>query len=153
MLRLVAFAGTLVVNRGATTDEIAKMPAPVSAMNRILLILGFALFAYGVHTLWETLDGRRRHDEAIALMIATYPYKAEVEKALRSGAPMPAPAVLPRQARAMSAQPDGAIVIEVSDDLAPGARFTLRPQPVANGQYLWTCRPERIRFVPVECRR
>ena len=121
-------------------------------MSRILLALGLGLLAWGAHTLWVTLDGRHRHDEAIALMVATYRYKAEVEKALRSGAPMPVPTALPRQARAMSAQPDGTIVIEVSDDLAPGARFTLGPQAAGNGKYLWACRPEGIRFVPVECR-
>ena len=145
-------AGTYVVNRGATPEGIAQVPAPVSVMNRIGLVLGYALLAFGVHTLWVTLDGRNRHDEAIALLTATYAYKAEVEKALRSGAPMPTPSAVPRQARAMSARPDGTIVIEVSDDLAPGARLTLRPETVPRGEYLWTCRAEGLRYVPAACR-
>ena len=145
-------AGTFVVNRGATPEGIAQVPAPVSVMNRIGLVLGYGLLAFGVHTLWVTLDGRHRHDEAIALLTATYAYKAEVEKALRSGAPMPTPTAVPRQARAMSAQPDGTIVIEVSDELAPGARLTLRPETVPKGGYLWTCRTEGLRYVPAACR-
>lgn len=145
-------AGTFVVNRGATREEIAKRPPPVSGMNRIGLILGYGLFVFGLHTLWVALDGRRGHDEAYALLDATQPYKAEVGKALRSGAPMPVPTALPRQARAMSAQPDGTIVIEVSDDLAPGARLTLRPETFYKGEYLWMCRAEGLRYVPAACR-
>lgn len=145
-------AGTFVVNRGATSEQIAQVPAPVPMSTRIGLVVGLGLFAFAAHSLWVALDGRNRHDEAIELMTATYPYKAAVEKALRSGAPMPAPAALPRQARAMSARPDGTIVIEVSDNLAPGARITLRPEAVPNGEYLWTCRAEGIRYVPVACR-
>ena len=145
-------AGTFVVNRGATPAAIIQVPAPVSAMSRIGLVLGFSLLVWGVHTLWVALDGRNRHDEAIELMVATYPYKEEVEKALRAGAPMPAPTVVPRQARTMSARPDGTIVIEVSDDLAPGARLTLRPEAVPNGKYLWNCKAEGLRYLPVACR-
>ncbi len=145
-------AGTFVVNRGATPEGIAQVPAPVSVMNRIVLVIGYVLLAFGVHTLWVTLDGRNRHDEAIALMTAMHAYKAEVEKALRSGAPMPVPPTVPRQARAMSARPDGTIVAEVSDDLAPGARLTLRPETVRKGEYLWTCRAEGLRYVPAACR-
>jgi hypothetical protein len=146
-------AGTFVVNRSATPEAIAQVPVPVGAMNRIGLVLGFSLLAFGVYYLLNALDGRNRHDEAIALVVAIHPYKVEVGKALRSGAPMPLATVLPRQARAMSARPDGTIVIEVSDDLAPGARLMFRPQPVSNGEYLWACRAEVIRYVPVECRR
>ena len=145
-------AGTLVVNRGATPEEIAQVPSPVSAMNRIGLILGFSLPAVGVYTLIQAFDGQRRYEEVNALLDATQPYKAEVGKALRSGAPMPVPSALPRQARAMSARPDGTIVIEVSDDLVPGARLTLRPEAIPNGKYLWKCRGEGLRYAPAECR-
>jgi uncharacterized RDD family membrane protein YckC len=145
-------AGTFVVKRGATPAEIAQVAPPVSALNRLGLVLGFALLAFGVHTLWVTLDGRNRHDEAITLLIATYAYREEVEKALRSGAPMPVPTTVPRQARAMSARPDGTIVVEVSDDLAAGARLTFRPEGVPKGGYLWTCRAEGLRYVPAACR-
>ena len=65
---------------------------------------------------------------------------------------MPVPTVLPRRARAMSARPDGTIVIEVSDDLAPGARIMFRPEAVPNGEYLWACRTEGLRYVPAQCR-
>lgn len=145
-------AGTFVVNRGATPAEISQVPSPVSAMNRIGLILVFSLPALGVYTLMQAFDGQRRYEEVDALLNASQPYKAEVGKALRSGAPMPVPAALPRQARAMSARPDGTIVIEVSDDLVPGARMTLRPEAIPNGEYLWTCRGEGLRHAPAKCR-
>lgn len=145
-------AGTFVVNRGALPAEIAHAPAPVSWGDRTVLVLGLGLLAWGAHTLWVSLDGRHRHDEAIELMTGTYPYRDEVEKALRSGGPMPAPARVPRQARTMSARPDGTIVIEVSDELAPAARVTLRPDARPDGKYRWTCRTEGLRYLPVECR-
>jgi len=128
------------------------VPAPVGAMNRIGLVLGFSLLAFGVYTLLQALDRQRRYEEVLALLDATQPYKAEVEKALRSGAPMPAPAAKPSQARAMSARPDGTIVIEISDSLVTGARLTLRPEAVPNGRYLWACRGEGFRYVPAACR-
>jgi uncharacterized RDD family membrane protein YckC len=145
-------AGTFVVNRGATLEEIAQVPQPVAAMSRIGLVLGFSLLAFSVYTLVPALYAKRGHDEGIALMVATYSYKVEVENALRAGAPMPQPTALPRNARAMSARPDGTIVVEVSDDLAPGARLTLRPEAVPNGGYLWRCRAEGLRYVPAACR-
>ena len=145
-------AGTFVVNRGATPEEIAQVPARVSAMSRVGLILGFSLFAFGVYYLLLVFDRQRRYEELVALLDAADPYKAEVEKALRSGAPMPAPVAMPRNARVMSARPDGTIVIEVSDDLVPGARLTLRPEAVPDGKYQWTCRGEGMRYAPAACR-
>ena len=58
--------------------------------------------------------------------------RAEAGKARRAGVPIPRPAAIPRQARAMSAGPDGTIVIEVADDIVPGARLTLRPDTFVN---------------------
>lgn len=145
-------AGTLVVNRGASPEEIAQVPAPVSSMSRIGLVLFFALPVFGAYYVMQVLDRQRRYEEVVALLDAARPFKAEVEKALRSGAPMPPPAAMPRNARAMSARPDGTIVIEVSDDLVPGARLTIRPEVIPNGGYLWTCRGEGLRYAPAECR-
>src|SRR5688572_14670557 len=92
-------AGTFVVNRGAMPVEIAQAPAPVSAMNRIGVVLGFSLLAFSLYTLVPALYAKRGHDEGIALMVATYPYKVEVENALRAGAPVPQPTTLPPHAR------------------------------------------------------
>jgi len=122
------------------------------SLNRIALILVFSLFAFGVYYVWLVLDRQRRYEEIVAVLDAANPYKAEVEKALRAGAPMPAPAAMPRNARAMSAGPDGTIVIEISDDLVPGARLTIRPESIAKGEYVWTCRGEGMRFAPAACR-
>ena len=145
-------AGTFVVNREATPEEIAQVPAPVSAMSRIGLVLIFSLPALGVYWLMQVFDNQRRYEDVSGLLSASQPYKAEVEKALRSGAPMPVPAATPRQARAMSARPDGTIVIEVADDLVPGARLTFRPEALPDGGYLWTCRGEGLRHAPAHCR-
>jgi hypothetical protein len=121
-------------------------------MKRIALVVVISLLAWGAYTLWVALDGKRGHDEMAFLMSAIYSYQGEVEKALRSGASIPAPKALPRQARAMSARPDGTILVEVSDDLDPGARLTLRPEAVPNVGYSWTCRAEKLRYVPAACR-
>lgn len=145
-------AGTFVVKRGATPEEIVQVPAPVPAMSRIGLVLAFSLAVFSVYWLYQVLDRQRRYEEVVAVLDASRPYKAEVEKALRSGAPMPVLAALPPGARAMSARPDGTIVIEIADDLVAGARLTIRPESVPNGEYLWTCRGEGLRYAPAACR-
>ena len=147
-------AGTLVVNRGATPREIAQRPVPVSAGNRFVLVLGSLFLAFGAHKVMQFVEDHRSREGVYELLDATQPYKAEVGKSLRSGAPMPVPKSLPRQARAMSARPEGVIVIEVSDDIAPGARVTLRPDALPKGEYLWTCRAEGLRnaLLPAACR-
>jgi len=104
--------------------------------------------------LWlrQVFDRQRIYEEVVAVWNAAKPYRVDVEKALRAGAPMPAPAEMPRHVRAMSARPDGTIVIEISDDLVPGARLTLHPEAVPGGEYLWTCRGEGLRYAPAQCR-
>ena len=145
-------AGTFVVNRGATPEEITQVPAPVSWMTRIGLVLVLVIPAFSVIWLRQVFDRQRVYEEVVEVWQAAKPYRLEVEKALRSGAPMPVPAAKPRHARAMSARPDGTIVIEISDDLVAGARLTLRPEAVPNGEYLWTCRGEGLRYAPAGCR-
>jgi uncharacterized RDD family membrane protein YckC len=145
-------AGTFVVNRGAKPDEIAQVPAPVSWMTRIGLVLILVIPALSLIWLRLVFERQRVYEEVVAVWHATKPYRGEVEKALRSGTPMPAAAERPRHARAMSARPDGSIVIEISDELVPGARLTLHPEAVPNGEYLWTCRGEGLRYAPSACR-
>jgi uncharacterized RDD family membrane protein YckC len=145
-------AGTFVVNRGATPEEIAQVPAPVSWMTRIGLVLILVIPAFSVLWLRQVFDRQRVYEEVVAVWDAAKAYRVDVEKALRAGAPMPAPAETPRHVRAMSARPDGTIVIEISDDLVPGARLTLHPKAVPNGEYLWTCRGEGLRYAPAACR-
>jgi hypothetical protein len=121
-------------------------------MSRIGLAICVALVAGGLYYLQLVFDRQRRYEELVALLEAAQPYKAEVEKALRSRAPVPEPAAKPQHARSMSARPDGTIVIEVSDDLVAGARLTLRPEALPQGEYLWTCRGEGMRYAPAACR-
>lgn len=145
-------AGTLVVSRGATPEGIAQVPTPVSWMTRIGLVLVLVIPAFSVLWLRLVFDRQRVYEEVVEVWHAAKPYRVDVEKALRAGAPMPAPAETPRHVRAMSARPDGTIVIEISDDLVPGARLTLHPEAVPNGEYLWTCRGEGLRYAPAACR-
>ena len=147
-------AGTLVVRRDATPEAIAEVPPPVSALNRVSLVLGYALLAFGVYYVHTVLDRQRRYEEVNEAFLAAQQYKAEVEKALRSRSPVPAPTATPRGARSISARPDGTIVIEVSDDLFAGGQVMLRPTTNAKGEVMWTCRAEKLpgASLPVWCR-
>ena len=123
-------------------------------MKRIGLVLGFFLLAYFVRGFLQFRDDHVGRESVYELLDATQPYKAEVAKALRSAAAMPVPLKLPAHARAMSARPDGTIVVEVSDELAPGGRITFIPERLPKGEYLWTCRTAGLRdmLVPASCR-
>ena len=147
-------AGTFVVSRGATPDAIAQVPPPVSGTNRIVGGVVIAIGVLGIYQFLMIYNDRPKRGYAGTMILATEPFKTEVVKALQARAPMPAAASLPRYARAMSAQPDGTIVIDVADELFPGGRLMLRPASNAKGEVMWTCSSEKIQqgLLPAYCR-
>lgn len=143
-----------VVPDNSAVSATPPQPKPRLTMNRVLLVLGFVLLAVVVNTFVQTYNDRRDRAAVAALLAAAQPYKAEVEKALRSGAPMPAPVALSRQAGTMSVRPDGTIVMEITVEPASGGRVTFRPEGPHKDEYLWTCLGEKMRpvLLPGACR-
>jgi hypothetical protein len=126
----------------------------MSRGNRIGLAIVAVVVAVVGHTFFQVYGDRRDREQAQALLSGAEPYKAEVARAVQTSAAMPAAKALPRHARAMSARPDGTIVIEVADELFAGGRLTLRPVTNAKGEVMWTCSAEKIRpaLLPAWCR-
>ena len=147
-------AGTFVVSRAATTEQVSELPAPVSMTSRIGIILAVALVAYGAHAFVQFRDNYLGGEAMHELLPGVHAYKDEVEKALRSGGAMPSATKLPPHVRAMSAGPDGTIVVQISDAVAPGARLTYRPGTLTEAGYLWTCRAQGLptTWIPAICR-
>jgi uncharacterized RDD family membrane protein YckC len=147
-------AGTIVVRAGATPDEVAEEPAPISGFNRIGLALSLALVALVVHNFLAINDDRRKRDRTIVMLGDARPHQDEVALAIQAKAAMPAVRTLPRNARAMATRADGSIVIDMADDFVPGARIVLRPSTNAKGQVIWKCEASGIHLalVPGPCR-
>ena len=105
-------------------------------------------------TFVQVYGDRQDRGKAQALLADASPYRDEVERALKARQPRPPATKKPRHARTISAGGDGAILIEVADDLSPGGRITLRPSTNARGDVMWTCHVQGIRLalVPAACR-
>jgi uncharacterized RDD family membrane protein YckC len=147
-------AGTLVVRRGATAEELARLPAPTSWPSRIGIAVSVAFAALVLHSFAHIYQERRLRERADALLASARPYQDEVARSLGARLPLPPPAKAPRDARSMTAQPGGVIVIEVGDDLAPGARLILRPAAGTQGRVEWRCSAVKVRpaMLPAWCR-
>ena len=147
-------AGTLVVRLDATPEALAPDPPPMWWFNRLGLALVVGFVSLVLYMFVQVYQDRRMREHTMALVANVRPYQEEVARALDSQSPMPVANKLPRHARAMAARPDGAIVVEVADELLPGARFVFRPVKNAKGEVMWTCRAENARptHLPAWCR-
>ena len=123
-------------------------------MRRILAVIALAALAYIAITVFLVYREMGTRNRVASVLRAAIAYRDQVEAALRESRPLPAPpTTLGPHTRALSAKPDGTIVIEVADDLFPGGRIFYTPS--RSGKVIaWKCSVQQInlKFVPQTCR-
>lgn len=140
-------AGTVVVRRGATPDEVREGGGTMRitfAVGFIILVVCALPFAsvFFLSKIREDYAQRARLHEVV---VAVKPLQEQIDAARAKGAAPPAgPAAIEgRHAKSARISPDGAIVVEVVDRIASGGRLTFTPEATPAG-VKWNCRAQGI---------
>jgi len=140
-------AGTLVVRRSATPEEIRdgsgtmKMGLAVAVVLIVVCALPFASVFFMGKIRENYVQRARLHE----IVVAVKPLQDQVASARGSGAAPPSGVAKVDATSAKSARvaPDGAIVVEVADRISPGGRLAFTPEPTPAG-LKWSCRAKGI---------
>jgi hypothetical protein len=125
-----------------------------SWLKRIVATLALATLVYAVILVVDLRQSTITRDANFAVLEAANPYRQEVAEAIKSGRQLPAPAAkLAPNMRALYANSDGAVILELSRDFMPGARYVFLPTRTPAG-IEWRCTAERIdsQYLPATCR-
>jgi len=154
-------AGTLVVNREASAEDIANgggvMPITggVIAVAVILLVVPFLGGLVAAISIPAYVDYTKRAKVNEAIM-GSRPLREEIERALLERRPVaagtfPSPSA---NAQSVTALPDGRMVIALSPSIAPEGRITFSPGLDAPGTVQWKCEATGIanKYLPASCR-
>lgn len=149
--------GTLVVNRSATTDEIAAGGGgvmPLTAGVWVVMVICFLVPVVGTIAARAYEDYQRRI-KVSEVMRASQPLKDGIERAISEKRTWTVGKVLIGSQYASSAEvtPEGQVVVTLTEDLARDGRFRLTPTTTSGGVQ-WKCTAEGIppQLLPPSCR-
>lgn len=116
--------------------------------------MALAVLVYAAIFLAETRRDLELRDGNNALLEAVLPYREEVAQALQEKRQLPAAAKVPANVRALYANSDGAVIVELAKEFMPGARYIFIPTRMPDGAVQWRCTSERIdgKYLPAACR-
>ena len=149
-------AGTVVVHAQASPAQIETGVAPpMSWGSRIAAIVGIAAVVFMVSVVVDMYRAVIVRDATRDLLSGMGEFKSQVTDALNEQRAVPAAAAkLPPHARALTARPDGTIILETTDDLFTNGRYIFKPEIKDARVAGWDCRAENIetKYLPATCR-
>jgi uncharacterized RDD family membrane protein YckC len=153
-------AGTLVVNRDASPEDIANgggvMPVTGGVIFvAVVLLLLPVLAGIGAAIAIPAYQDNAKRAMVAEVLSAALPLQEEVAQAMADKRPIttgPMPS-LSAHTESLTVLGDGRVVIAVVPKIAPGGKITLEP-PVDGGATGWTCSATDIpgKYLPPRCR-
>lgn len=122
---------------------------------RIVGGIALGLLVYAVIWVVQMQQDTVTRDKNFAVLESANAYKSEVAEALKANRQLPPPATkLAPNMRALYANSDGAVIVELSKDFMPGARYIFLPSRTQAGAIEWRCTAERVDaiYLPAACK-